>query len=79
MPYITQSERLRAAKTPLGVGELNYALTHLITNYTMINGLSYNTINAVVGALECAKTEYYRRIAIPYENEKCRLNGDVYK
>lgn len=32
----------------------------------------------MVGALECAKLELYRRIAIPYEEQKIQENGDVY-
>jgi len=28
--------------------------------------------------LECSKMELYRRIAAPYEDDKSRLNGDVY-
>jgi hypothetical protein len=32
----------------------------------------------VVGVLECAKLEIYRRIAAPYEDKKIVENGDVY-
>jgi hypothetical protein len=32
----------------------------------------------VVGALECAKLELYRRLAAPYEDQKIKLNGDAY-
>jgi len=60
------------------VGELNYAITTLIKNYQEYKGLRYQTINDIVGALEGAKCEYYRRVAIPYENEKIKSNGDVY-
>lgn len=31
-----------------------------------------------MGAVEGAKTEFYRRIAVPYEEKKIRENGDVY-
>jgi len=44
----------------------------------MVNGLSYTQINAVIGVLECAKMELYRRIAAPYEDKKSRESGDVY-
>jgi hypothetical protein len=40
--------------------------------------LSYQTINDIVGALEGAKLEFYRRVAVPYEESKRRINGDVY-
>jgi len=42
------------------------------------NQLNYQTINDIIGALEGAKLEFYRRIAIPYENAKLTENGDVY-
>ena len=60
-------------------GELNYAITMLAQRWmNRHGGLSYANINAVVGVLECAKQEFYRRLAAPYEDEKARLNGDVY-
>jgi hypothetical protein len=39
---------------------------------------SYQSINDVLGALEGAKLEFYRRIAAPYEDTKIQENGDVY-
>jgi hypothetical protein len=41
-------------------------------------GLSYQTINDIVGALEGAKLEFYRRVAVPYEDKKIIENGDVF-
>jgi hypothetical protein len=38
----------------------------------------YRRINEVMGALECAKQEFYRRVAVPYEDKKIKENGDVY-
>lgn len=32
----------------------------------------------VLGALECCKLEFYRRVAVPYEDRKITLNGDCY-
>lgn len=32
----------------------------------------------IQGALECCKLEFYRRVAVPYEDRKIKLNGDVY-
>lgn len=40
--------------------------------------LNYQMINDVMGALESAKLEFYRRIAVPYEETKRKDNGDVY-
>lgn len=31
-----------------------------------------------LGALECCKLEFYRRVAAPYEDSKIISNGDVY-
>ena len=80
MPYIPQSQR-RLSKR-LGVvrnpAELNYQFTLLMNRYLVHNGVNYQAVNDIVGALECAKLELYRRIAAPYEDKKCRENGDVY-
>jgi hypothetical protein len=60
-------------------GELNYTLTLVLNKYMNSKGVSYNTINDILGALEGCKLEFYRRIAEPYENNKLSLNGDVYE
>ena len=59
-------------------GELNYLITNIVADYLKFNGLCYATINDVIGVLECAKLEFYRRLAAPYEDEKKRENGDVF-
>jgi len=38
----------------------------------------YQTFNDILGALEGAKLEVYRRVVGPYENGKMSENGDVY-
>lgn len=80
MPYITKSERetLANGMPPSTPGELNYAITKLLNDYIDEHRLNYAVINAIVGALECAKAEFYRRVAVPYENSKMATNGDVY-
>ena len=79
MPYILPSERVSYDfTTPRSVGELNYGITLLCINYLEKNGKKYATINDIVGALEGAKMEFYRRIAAPYEDTKIMANGDVY-
>jgi hypothetical protein len=85
MPYIVDKERpeideaivqaLTKIETP---GQLNYAITQLCWLYTQIKGVRYTTINEVVGVMGCAKMEYYRRVAAPYEDTKIKENGDVY-
>ena len=80
MPYIIQSLRhcLRVGDTAKTPGELNYQISNLISEFCSANKLSYQTINDVVGALEGAKLEFYRRVAAPYEDTKIVTNGDVY-
>ena len=82
MPYIKQETRrlLDSAADPAATaGELNYMFTKLAINYLYVNGKSYQTINDVLGALEGAKQEFYRRVVVPHENKKILENGDVYE
>lgn len=83
MPYIKKKdvERLetnREYPVLTTAGELNYYITTLVDTYLSDNGLKYQTINDIVGALEGAKLEFYRRVVAPYENMKIKDNGDVY-
>lgn len=78
MPYIQEFKKDFASTDPACAGELNYAFTELIIKYIERKGLSYQTINDIVGALEGAKMEFYRRVAAPYEDKKIKENGDVY-
>ena len=79
MPYIVLSERdSYDFTTPRSVGELNYGITLLCINYLEKNGKKYATMNDILGALEGAKLEFYRRVASPYEDIKIKENGDVY-
>ncbi len=81
MPYIDGKARYalmtgqRGAQT---AGELNYALTAIVAAYVVDRGLSYQTCNDIVGALEGAKAEFQRRVVAPYEDSKIASNGDVY-
>jgi hypothetical protein len=81
MPYIKRAMRgsLEESRRPMAPGELNYLITRLLTNYILDNGLCYSNINDILGALEGAKLEFYRRIAAPYEDIKRKENGDVYE
>ena len=80
MPYIKQKRReeLGLRALPKNAGELNYLITEELTNYIFLNGESYQTFNDIIGALEGAKLEIYRRLIVPYEDRKARENGDVY-
>lgn len=79
MPYIKYEDRIAMEhRHPKTAGELNYCITDLCRLYLNHQRLSYQTINDIVGALEGAKLEFYRCIAVPYEEQKIKENGDVY-
>lgn len=81
MPYISAQakEELhthRGAKHP---GELNYCLSAIIAAYIEDNGLSYQVLNDVSGAMTEALAEFRRRIVIPYEGVKQITGVDPYE
>ena len=45
---------------------------------SVVKAPNYALYNAVIGVLECAKMELYRRQISPYEDRKIAENGDVY-
>jgi len=85
MPYIKKEDReiyeemLEEAKSQgiANAGDLNYLITMLCKQYAAECGECYRTYNEVIGVLECAKQEYYRRRVAPYEDTKIKSNGDV--
>jgi len=87
MPYIEKKRRIELKGEGEGVhgfginadgpGELNFLVTMLVLGY-LGGTVSYRKINDVIGALECAKQEIYRRLAVPYEMMKIAQNGDVF-
>ena len=83
MPYIDNDERNTLQLEPIAnaitsPGMLNYAITYLADHYLRREPLNYARINEVIGVLACAQQEFYRRVAVPYEDEKMRSNGDVF-
>lgn len=75
MPYISKSRQndlidLVPIVNPSSAGELNFMITKLMIQYLKDKGLSYATANEIVGAVECAKREFQRRVVDPYENQK---------
>lgn len=81
MPYIDQDRKHQIEEhggQPVSPGELNYCITKMLINYAERRGLSYQTINDIIGALEGAKMEFYRRVAAPYEAGKIKENGEIY-
>ena len=86
MPYIKSAERytiddwIEAGNWPqaTNAGELNYIITCIVLDYVESTGERYQTYNDVLGALEGAKLELYRRRIAGYEDQKIKENGDVF-
>ena len=82
MPYIQKEKRYKLVaetlESPESPGELNYTITTLCSEYLRLKGVNYTNMNEVIGVLECAKLELYRRVVSPYEDIKIKENGDVY-
>jgi hypothetical protein len=86
MPYIAQNRRDdmdMGELTPQTPGDLNFAVTKVINDYLQERTLykdeySYVDLNDILGALEGAKMEFYRRVVVPYEEKKREKYGDVY-
>lgn len=88
MPYITAEARERIELSGTGViapreiktvGELNYAITRLLTQFIQNSGgVSYGSCAAARAACHDAADELYRRVVAPYEDAKRKENGDVY-
>ena len=83
MPYIKPSARDKVDKqiealfksSDGSMGQLNYIITKLLL---LGEPASYDDFNSLVGVLECAKMEFYRRKVALYEASKKEENGDVY-
>ncbi len=80
-PYIKPERRSAIqvlGETPTTPGELNFAITVLLLRYMRLKGKSYGTFNDILGALDAAAREFYRRVVENYEEEKRAQNGDVF-
>lgn len=88
MPYIKQAQRkyINGGGLPRNAGELNYLISIIIIDFLererddkghFRRSFKYQDINDVLGALEGAKLEFYRRIIAPYEDIKIKENGDI--
>jgi len=85
MPYIKAVERpqineaIKNLKQYVNTkGQLNYAITCLCIEFLKSKSINYDNISDIVTSLECAKLEFYRRKASIYEDEKIKINGDVF-
>ena len=58
-------------------GELNYTISKLIDLLMLRQGEKYEHYNAIIGVLECAKLELYRKKISIYEDLKEKENGQI--
>jgi hypothetical protein len=79
MPYIKQQDRNRIDRggCPKTAGELNYGIHILLEQFLSVAGENYQSYNDMIGALEAAKLELYRRRVSQYEDKKELLNGNI--
>lgn len=85
MPYLPSSQKERIDRGLIALnlselkdsGALNYAIHQVVSQYISENKENYQVYNDIIGALECAKMELYRRLISDYENKKILLNKDV--
>jgi len=59
-------------------GRLNYTICKLLIGVLDLEkNPKYHKFNTAAGVLECVKTELYRILAAPYEEEKIAENGHI--
>jgi len=87
MPYIKPENRklydfaikeVAAALTTYeySPGDFNYVITKICLAFISAQD-NCEVYNEVIGVLECAKLEFYRRRVAAYEDGKIEQNGDV--
>lgn len=57
-------------------GRLNYVVTRLVLD--LLCAPKYWKIALYCGVLSNVASEFYRKLAVPYEDKKIAENGDVY-
>lgn len=88
MPYIKKNRRLefdesisKIVNSAVNEGELCYCIYRLLQLYCKKFDreklFNFNIISQCITAVECAKLEFYRKIASPYEDKKIKENGDI--
>lgn len=82
MPYINPIKRAQIDPFIEGIckcgwedaGDLNYIITRIALSKTPCR---YSEMNEIIGALECAKQEIYRRCVADLENWARDKHGDL--
>lgn len=86
MPYIPEERRklivrhiVSASDHIHSPGDLNYSISELMLTYLKCRtDENYAAYNEIVGVLECAKQEFYRRAVAAYEDEAIEKHGDIF-
>lgn len=58
-------------------GHANYIVTQILRKAWSGDKESYSNYNDILGVLEAAKLEFYRRFVAPYEDKAIDKNGDL--
>ena len=72
---ITNHSKFDNADLVTVLGDLNYCMSRLIGQ--VMGDTSYAKVAMITGVLENVKQEFYRRVAVPYEEEKIVMHGDI--
>lgn len=84
MPYIKNKRRkaLQEDSVPRDVGELTYIICKVVDDYLRDKGkdegLRYQYLAEVAGALANSQMEVYRRVSTLYENLKLAESSEVF-
>jgi hypothetical protein len=94
MPYISQIKRENLnnkmhnlteylESNDVNIGEMNFIISNILNIYIQKTKkqdiFNYNICNNLIGVLECAKLELYRKVISKYEDDKILENGDLYE
>jgi len=85
MPYIAEEQRVHFRELDKSLmearintaGELQYVIALAIAQFMSDKPARYQQMNDVMGALNGANLEFYRRHVAPYEDYCIRKNGDI--
>lgn len=72
---ITNCSELDNENVMTVLGDMNYCVSRLFGK--VMGDTSYAKVAMLTGVLENIKQEFYRRVAVPYEEEKIVQNGDI--
>ena len=59
-------------------GNVNYVITKLLCRVFLQTDTRYRDLNALLGAIEGAKLEFYRRVGAQLEDAAIAKNGDLF-